>query len=236
MKPTHIVLSDQGIGCIEAPNMLNSVIDHNWEIRYQQALEAAMKQVVLFNDQNVWCWAIPDKMPVKGKLYPVPENYRIEIKYEGVEPINGPFGTFMFGGKAYAVLVPKQKDIEPEFKDSLEKNFDRLVDGLTKQGPDKTISQTYSEEVFKKQPTSIEEAADNANGYSVYAKDKAVIFKEGFIAGARHQEDVAIKFANWIMASHYKIASVGGSLWWEDKNEKEYSTERLFEIFKQEKK
>jgi len=153
MKPTHIVLTDQGIGCIEAPNMLNSVINHNWEIRYQQAIEAAMKQVVLFKDQNVWCWAIPDEMPVKGKLYPILDGY--EVRFE----------TWQQGDNKvdYAVLIPKQ-------------------------GSDKTISQTYSEEVFKQQPTSIEEAAE------VYSKKSSnSVFQENhkldFIAGARHQEE-----------------------------------------------
>jgi len=77
MKPTHIVLTEKGIGCIEAPDFKD--FDIPQEERYQQALKAAMKEVVLFEDQNVWAWAIPDEMPVKGKLYPVPEFYHVEV-------------------------------------------------------------------------------------------------------------------------------------------------------------
>jgi len=53
---------------------------------------------------------------------------------------------------------------------------------------DKTISQTYSEEVFKQQPTSIEEAAAKyANDYDgmQWEKDRVEI---AFIEGAKYQE------------------------------------------------
>jgi len=81
-------------------------------------------------------------------------------------------------------------------------------------------------------PTSIEEAAD-AHLPPIGTPHRKWV-KMGFIAGARHQEDLAIKFVNWIMSMKYEIESDGCSMWW-SKDMKEYSTEDLFEIFKQEK-
>lgn len=43
-----------------------------------------------------------------------------------------------------------------------------------------------------KQNLTLEEAANKANGYTVYAKEtKAPIFNEGFIAGAKWQQEQA---------------------------------------------
>jgi len=282
MKPTHIVLTDKGIGCIEVPvypmQLRIKAVDELTRIIYEEALKRAMDNVVLFEDQNVWAWAIPDEMMVKGKLYPVPENYEIKIKkyYEGG-----------FSFERCAILVPKQKDIDPEFRNSLEKNFDRLVEGLPKQEfniGDKVMTVkgeigtiTYINNLsgdnhradvrigakcnvekvntlilvpkqepctcpddqcllgdhptcrWKKQPTPIEEAAERSNPYNWNISRSA--YEEGFTAGAKYQENLAIKFVNWIMVMKYEIQSDGWSMWW-SKDMKEYSTEDLFEIFK----
>jgi len=55
MKPTHIVLTDKGIGCIEAPvrpiEMRVKSIDELTESVYQQSLKKAITHVVLFKDE-----------------------------------------------------------------------------------------------------------------------------------------------------------------------------------------
>jgi hypothetical protein len=67
---------------------------------------------------------------------------------------------------------------------------------------------------------TLEEAANKANGYNIYAKEtKAPIFNEGFIAGAKWQEEQAkemereqqgkftIDFINWLHLNQYKYNS-----------------------------
>jgi len=190
MKPAHIVLTDHGIGCIEAPDDKNRFSDnYHYRSYYEQAIEAAMKEIVLFSDQNVWCWAIPDEMPVKGKLYPVPDGYdvRLTCSIDACEDCR--YSNHCY--RRVAILVPKQKDIEPEFSNSLEKNFDRLVGGLPKQVPHKCkycgIMTIAPDEECYARPTSIEEAAKE---YSEKIKDELLEQEDAydhFIEGVRSQ-------------------------------------------------
>jgi hypothetical protein len=76
-----------------------------------------------------------------------------------------------------------------------------------------------------KQPTSIEEAAED-----FIDEDYA----DGFTAGVQSQEDIAIKFAEWIAVRYYSMHQSSNT--WFDGEYRVGSTEKLFEIFKQENK
>jgi hypothetical protein len=77
-------------------------------------------------------------------------------------------------GNYYRVIIPKQ-DLEKEMFE-LEQELD--------------IPSSIRWHNSKPKQSTLEEAADKANGYKLYAKDtKAPIFNEGFIAGAKWQAE-----------------------------------------------
>jgi len=59
-------------------------------------------------------------------------------------------------------------------------------------------------------------------------------YLEGFTAGVQSQEDIAIKFAEWIAVRYYSMHQSSNT--WFDGEYRVGSTEKLFEIFKQENK
>jgi len=83
-----IILTDKGIGCIEAPDPNDTIGKYGAYFdnlpKYKKELEAAMKNVVLFKDQKGTikdCYNLFDTPYIeKGKLYPVPENYEIKLE------------------------------------------------------------------------------------------------------------------------------------------------------------
>lgn len=85
---------------------------------------------------------------------------------------------------------------------------------------------------------TLEEAANKANGYNVYAKEtKAPIFNEGFIAGAKWQQEQAkemerVKIINTLVEfskAHFDIHTEEAISYITKKAEKYYN-----ETFKQE--
>jgi len=123
MKPNAIVLTDQGIGCIEAPEKPESSYIHTtsslyintqWYKEtggykdpmtwYNEKLELAMKNVVLFKDKQLTfdmlskqkCFPYEER-----KLYPIPDGYEIKIVNTGT--------SFKKAMEGYAILVPKQE-------------------------------------------------------------------------------------------------------------------------------
>jgi len=168
MKPNKIVLTDQGIGCIEAPEKPEPSYSHiasslyintqwyketggykhpmDW---YNEKLEAAIKQAVLFKDQS----HIKRLLSFNGisslsdnELIPIPDGYEIELEtkdlcdYEGEE-----LWEITPHLVKYAILVPKQVDIDPDVKDALNKGgyWDLIDDDKPKQEPVKGAGDDY---------------------------------------------------------------------------------------------
>jgi hypothetical protein len=123
----------------------------------------------------------------------VPDGYEIKIETHSI--YNGKDNPSI----EYAILVPKQVDIDPDVKDALNKGgYWDLIDDIPKQEPVKEMcgSDTCPDDGAcehcqnpVKQPASIEEAAEKSwnlnhigpdnNSYNPYA------YKAGFIAGAK---------------------------------------------------
>ena len=138
-----------------------------------------------------------------------------------------------FQYKPDEVLVPKQKELTIT---QLETAIHSDSNNWQPQEPDK-VWLPYSGKMGDKpnlevQPTSIEEAANSYSNSIERSEDGAI--QEAYIQGAKRQEGIVIKFAEWIVKNKYLSCSDGKSLWWQ-KNLTNYSTEELFEIFKQEK-
>jgi len=103
MKPDTIVVTDQGIGCIEAPDSDSfGALEYR---EYNKVLEAAMKQAVLFKDHpnvhNQLADLLIEKQYEQGRLYPVPDEYEIKIEIHSI--YNGKDNPSI----EYAILVPK---------------------------------------------------------------------------------------------------------------------------------
>ena len=185
MKPTHIVLTDKGIACIVAPekpepsylHITSSLyINTQWYKEtggykdpmtwYNEKLEAAMKQVVLFKDQLEISWTLGIPME-KGKLYPVPDGYEIKIK-NGEPCVDLDCHVPQDHIHQYAILVPKQVEYM--------------------EAPAEPIVAAIMLERKLKQPTSIDEAAETyaakETQYSSMHYEHSC-FKRGFIAGAK---------------------------------------------------
>lgn len=132
-----IILTDRGVGCIEAPDIrppaIRTIYNRDLRERYEQALEAAMKKKVLFKpeEQNAIMLLMNHKVGLleKGKLYPVPEGYWIELEYgDGRTFVKNP--TYPEASPhVRAILVPKQ---EPAIK-SIREKFERWYDTEFKQ-------------------------------------------------------------------------------------------------------
>lgn len=155
------------------------------------------------------------------------------------------------------ILVPKQKDIDHEFRDSLEKNFDRLIDGLPKQDPvnpndgfdiqQGKLAEKFWSNIEKsypvKQPTSIEEAAvEYSKNNPSFKSSISGQIEDAFIAGTKSQlvEDILRKafIVGWKEGKFFMQNY--GSLLGDDvkaiKEQIEEDWENWFEQFKQEKK
>ena len=99
----------------------------------------------------------------------------------------------------YKLIIPKEEpkqEKEEEYFKHLEKDKKEFA---------KEWEEIRQEFGFGKKDT-LEEAADKANGYKLYAKDtKAPIFNEGFIAGAKWQAEKMyseqIELINWLQQS-----------------------------------
>jgi len=113
MKTNAIVLTDQGICCIEAPVGFrpNCIYDCSGNDicecqNYDSAIEAAMKQAVLFKDQS----QIKRLLSFNGisslsdnELIPIPDGYEIKIETHSI--YNGKDNPSI----EYAILVPKKE-------------------------------------------------------------------------------------------------------------------------------
>jgi hypothetical protein len=169
MKPNAIVITDKGIGCIEAPEP----IEGGFTSDYLEALEAAMKQVVLFKDQYFTANKLAALLSIdkfkQDKLYPVPDGYEIELEYgDGRTFVKNPTYPEAFP-RVRAILVPKQ---DPEHV----KDFEKIFPLMPKQEPVKDngyLSECICTGVclqltnakckaMVKRPTSIEESAEKA--------------------------------------------------------------------------
>jgi len=183
MKPNAIVFDGKGVGCIVAPDITNSVIDHHWELRYNKALEAAMKNIVYFKPEDLEM--VTTKIQIaggflnrleKGKLYPVPDGYEIEIKEEpsedsGIDGSGPPYSKVDF--ESYVVLVPKQ---ETGISDEQVRQEAELS-GIT--SIEEAAKDSFNLELAKETPQKYDDGLLSATKHG---------YERGFIAGAKYQE------------------------------------------------
>jgi len=191
MKPNCIILTDKGIGCIEAPEkpVMGS---------YYLALEAALKQVVLFKDHpnvhNQLADLLIEKQYEQGRLYPVPDEYEIKIEIHSI--YNGKDNPSI----EYAILVPKEEIMAEKFWSNIEKSYAHVKQPTIKQ-PTSIEENKWCDSCGKrttwingecenyKPKSSIEEAAEKAIPYhpsdsTLYQGYRKYEIK-GFIAGAK---------------------------------------------------
>ena len=184
MKPNAIALNKHGkIVALEAPEKSHYIIDDDGLERYKETLKTAIENGVEFKHTEITAMAmgLHDGELEQGKLYPVPDGYEIKIKKDYIEL------------EEYAILVPKQESKCKEYcncaREAIKSGANRdWVDGIQDNCPLKPKQEPvnafeYIEFMKKqyKQPTSIEEAAENyAEGLSLKSNVVA-----DFIAGAK---------------------------------------------------
>jgi len=246
MKPNTIVLTDKGIGCIQL-NPVSIGMTPTGKDRQQAASEQAMKQVVLFKDQ-VFARSLFNHMEY-NKLYPVPDGYEIKIETHSI--YNGKDNPSI----EYAILVPKEEIMAEKFWSNIEKSYAHVKQPTIKQ-PTSIEENKWCDSCGKrttwingecenyKNKSSIEEAAENSRktkyidgSITSYTRnDWQACYKEGFIAGAKHNS-YQIKEANELIKYVMENTTGDHTCWLSPRRRKQfekYATQ--FEQFKQEKK
>jgi hypothetical protein len=200
-----LILTSESIKVIDAPehkDHSDSLAEGWFKEQYQAKLEKAIKEGIIIKESDYSQHTFLNNFE-QGKLYDIPPYYKVHIKECDCKDCAGPNCQYPFG---YAILLPVQAEICPKCRSTdfanchsmrcpMREGHDAGDDyPIVKQELNKKqiMAEKFWDNIEKsyahiKQPTSIEEAADE------FASDgKHELYelrKQSFIAGAKWMEE-----------------------------------------------